>query len=58
MKRYRIAINHSILMVRRNLKSYLLLSVTILLSFTFLLGYFVYSDSEIYNRYKEYFNIK
>lgn len=43
-------------MVRRNLKSYGLLSVTIVLSFSLLLGYLTFVDSLSYNRYKEVFS--
>lgn len=39
-------------MVGRNARSYVLLSVTIILSFSFLLGFFVLSDSGLYNDYK------
>ncbi len=46
---------HSISMVRKNIKSYALLSVTIILSFTLLLGYLLFTDSEIYHRYKDLF---
>lgn len=55
MKRIKKIINHSLLMVVRNLKNYLLLSVTITLSFTFLLAFFIFSDSNIYNKYKNIF---
>lgn len=44
-------------MVRRNLKSYGLLSVTIILSFSLLLGYLAFVDSASYNRYKEVFSL-
>lgn len=43
-------------MVRRNLKSYGLLSVTIILSFSLLLGYLAFVDSASFNRYKEVFS--
>jgi ABC-type antimicrobial peptide transport system permease subunit len=46
-------IKHSFLMVSRELHTYTLLSVSIVLSFSFLLGFFVYFDSHIYNKYKE-----
>lgn len=46
---------HAIIMVRRNLRSYAMLSVTIILSFSLLLGYLTYTDSTQYNRYKEIF---
>ncbi|MGN1235629.1 MAG: ABC transporter permease [Christensenellaceae bacterium] len=43
---------HSLKMVRKNFKSYLLLSITILISFSLLLAYLIYQDSTIYNSYK------
>ncbi len=46
---------HSVKMLSRNLKSYLMLSVTIVLSFSILLGYMAFSDSSQYNQYKEIF---
>ena len=48
-------IRHAIKMVGRNIKSYLLLSVTVTLSFALLLGYLGFTDSELYNRYKDVF---
>ena len=48
-------IGHAAKMVRRNLRSYRLLSVTIILSFALLLGYLGFVDSTNYNRYKEVF---
>lgn len=48
-------IAHVLKMVRRNARSYLLLSVTVTLSFALLLGYLGYTDSSLYNRYKELF---
>lgn len=39
-------------MVKKNLKSYIMLSITIILSFSLLLGYLIYSDSSLYNEYK------
>ena len=44
-------------MVVKNRLSYMLLSVTIILSFTFLLAFFVMSDSTLYNRYKEIMSV-
>lgn len=44
-------------MVKRNIKSYGLLSVTIILSFSFILSFFIYSDSSTYNKYKKVFSI-
>lgn len=46
---------HAVKMVRRNLRSYRLLSVTIILSFSLLLAYLGYVDSRSCNRYKEVF---
>lgn len=43
---------HSIKMVGHNKRSYALLSVTIVLSFTLLLGYLCFVDSQHYNKYK------
>ncbi|SES86274.1 ABC transporter permease [Anaerobranca gottschalkii] len=53
MKKIKKIFKHSFIMVQREMTSYLLLSVTILLSFSFLLGFFMFSDSYIYNKYKE-----
>ena len=55
MKKIKDLANHAFLMVKREIKSYFLLSVTIFLSFTFLLAFFLFSDSAIYNKYKEVF---
>ena len=46
---------HACIMVSKHLKSYAYLSVTIILSFAFLLGYLLFIDSESYNDYKELF---
>ncbi len=43
---------HAAQMLMRNIRSYALLSVTIVLSFSLLLGYLAFMDSELYNRYK------
>ena len=43
---------HAVRMVRRNLRAYVALSVTIILSFSILLIFMGYMDSEHYNRYK------
>lgn len=51
------AVKHALLMVKRNIRSYGLLSVTIVLSFSFLLSFFVLSDSTTYNKYKEVFRV-
>ncbi len=47
---------HAVKMVGRNKRSYALLSVTIVLSFTLLLGYLCFVDSQHYNRYKQTFS--
>lgn len=44
---------HAGRMVGRTLRSYAMLSVTILLSFSFLLGYLVFTDSQLHNSYKD-----
>jgi len=51
------ALDHALLMVGRNKKSYVLLSVTIILSFSLLLGFFVWTDSQMYNKYKDIFSV-
>lgn len=48
---------HGFNMVRKNLRSYTLLSVTILLSFSLLLGFMGYLDTSLYNEYKGTFSI-
>ena len=48
---------HSLTMVGRTLRSYMLLSVTIVLSFSLLLGYLGLVDSEVYNTNKHIFRI-
>ena len=55
-KHFRI-LRHSLTMVGKTLRSYALLSVTIVLSFSLLLGYLGFVDSEIYNEYKYIFQI-
>lgn len=45
-------LRHGLTMVRRNFRSYALLSVTILLSFSLLLGYLLFTDSTLYTRYR------
>ena len=45
---------HAIMMAYRNIRSYKMLSVTIVLSFALLLGYMGFTDASLYNRYKEY----
>lgn len=46
---------HACKMLRRNFRGYGLLSVTIVLSFSILLGYLCFVDAGLYNRYKELF---
>lgn len=46
---------HAIKMVKRNIRSYAMLSVTIILSFTILLGFMGYMDTMHYNRNKTLF---
>lgn len=46
---------HGIKMAMRNLRSYAMLSISIILSFSVLLGYLVFVDSSQYNTYKEVF---
>jgi len=48
-------LRHAVVMVRRNLRSYGMLSVTIVISFSLLLGYLVLMDSNHYSKYKELF---
>ena len=49
-------LRHAVTMVGRRLKTYAFLSVTIILSFSFLLGYLLLTDSQQYNEYKELFS--
>ena len=44
---------HAAQMVWKNVKSYTLLSVTVVLSFSGLLVYLIYTDSSLYNNYKD-----
>lgn len=44
-------------MLLRNRRSYAMLSVTIVLSFSLLLGYLAFTDSQLYNRYKHLFSL-
>lgn len=53
MKRWFSMLVHAVQMVRKNLKNYALLSVTVVLSFSGLLAYLMYTDSSMYNNYKE-----
>ena len=57
MQKHLGILRHSLTMVGRTLRSYILLSVTIVLSFSLLLGYLGFVDSEIYNEYKHIFQI-
>lgn len=59
MKKPRLfgVLRHAITMVGRTLKSYALLSVTIVLSFSLLLGFLGYMDTSLYNEYKGIFMI-
>ena len=50
-----IILRHAVTMARRNLRSYAMLSVTIILSFSLLLGFMVYTDTEHYNSTKATF---
>lgn len=58
MKKMASVLCHAFQMVLRTWKSYALLSVTIVLSFSLLLGYLTFSDSGIYNEYKELFSYR
>ena len=51
-------LRHAVTMVGRRLKTYAFLSVTIILSFSFLLGYLLLTDSQQYNQYKELFSLR
>ena len=46
-------LRHAFKMVGRNIRSYTMLSVTIILSFSILLGFMGFMDSEHYNTYKK-----
>lgn len=50
-------LRHSLIMLWRNRKSYVLLSITIVLSFSVLLAYFSFVDSHLYNQYKHLFSL-
>lgn len=52
------AIAHAAKMLWRNKSSYAMLSVTIVLSFSLLLGYLAFMDSDLYNRYKVIFSAR
>lgn len=47
---------HAGTMAFKEIRSYALLSVTIVLSFSLLLGYLLWTDSSLYNTYKELFS--
>lgn len=51
-------LRHACLMVARTAKCYSLLSVTVVLSFSLLLGYLCYTDSSLLNRYKNLFSYR
>ena len=51
-------IAHAAKMLWRNKSSYAMLSVTIVLSFSLLLGYLSFMDSDLYNRYKVIFSAR
>ncbi len=55
MRRKQSILRHSVMMVGRTIKSYGLLSVTITLTFSLLLGYLVFTDTKLYNQYKSIF---
>lgn len=46
---------HSLYMIRRNQLVYIKLSITILISFSLLYGFLLFTDSRLYNQYKEIF---
>lgn len=46
-------ISHALLMVKKTIRNYLLLSVTALISFSVMFVYLMYTDSNIYNKYRE-----
>lgn len=60
MSRRKIAavLRHGATMVRRNLRSYGLLSVTIVLSFSLLLGYLGLTDTNLFNQYRDLFAMR
>lgn len=47
---------HACKMVLKNFRSYAMLSITIVFSFAILLGYLAFTDSNLYNDYKEIFS--
>lgn len=46
-------LKHSAAMIKKTFRNYMMLSITVFLTFTFLLGFLIYTDSGIYNKYKE-----
>jgi len=46
-------IGHGTLMMIRTLRNYAMLSMSVVLSFSVLLGYLVYTDSTLFNQYKD-----
>lgn len=46
-------ISHALLMVKKTIRNYMLLSVTALISFSVMFVYLMYTDSNIYNKYRE-----
>lgn len=46
-------IGHGTLMMTRTLRNYAMLSMSVVLSFSVLLGYLVYTDSTLFNQYKD-----
>lgn len=58
IRKFCAILRHAVQMVGRTWKSYALLSVTIVLSFSLLLGYLTFSDSTIYNENKELFSYR
>ena len=60
MKKLRLfgVLRHAMVMVGRTIKSYAMLSVTIVLSFSILLGYLLFTDASLYNEYKGLFTIR
>lgn len=50
-------LRHAFSMAARMRRTYAMLSVTIILSFSFLLGYLTFTDTSHYNQYKELFQV-
>ena len=53
----KMLLNHSFQMLYKNIKAYIALSVTIIISLSILLGYLVFVDSNCYNNSKEAFSV-